>query len=75
MDAESRSKRQQDDGPGIAPTDRDRVLEPFYRPPQSSGNGSGLGLAIAKEIATLHGARLEIGDHIPTGTRVEIVFG
>lgn len=65
----------EDDGPGIAVTERSRVLEPFYRMPQSIGNGCGLGLTIAREIAARHGACLKIGDHAPTGTRVEIMFG
>jgi two-component system sensor histidine kinase TctE len=65
----------QDDGPGIALTERDRVLDPFYRTPKSSGDGCGLGLAIAREIAARHGARLLIMDHLPRGTRVEVIFG
>ena len=64
-----------DDGPGIPASDRERVLEPFYRAPQSGGNGCGLGLAIAQEIAKRHGAHLRIGNHVPGGTRVEVVFG
>src|SRR4029077_6231398 len=65
----------QDDGPGIALAERERVLDPFYRTPKSSGDGCGLGLAIAREIAARHGARLFIMDHMPRGTRVEVVFG
>jgi len=65
----------QDDGPGIAATERERVLDPFYRTPRSGGDGCGLGLAIAREIAARHGARLFIMDHAPRGTRVEVVFG
>jgi two-component system sensor histidine kinase TctE len=64
-----------DDGPGIAASERERVLEPFYRAPQSAGDGCGLGLAIASEIAARHGARLNIEKHTPAGTRVEVVFG
>ena len=51
----------EDTGPGIAPAERERVLERFYRPPASKGTGSGLGLAIASEIAKRHGARLTLG--------------
>jgi two-component system, OmpR family, sensor histidine kinase TctE len=65
----------EDDGPGIALAERARVQDPFYRAPQSNGEGSGLGLAIAREIAARHGARLDIGDHAPRGTRIEVVFG
>jgi two-component system sensor histidine kinase TctE len=65
----------EDDGPGISMAERERVLDPFYRMPHSKGEGCGLGLAIAREIAARHGAHLEIGDHAPHGTRIEIVFG
>lgn len=64
----------QDNGPGIASTERTRVLDPFYRPPTSTGNGSGLGLTIAREIAARHGARIEIAGCTPRGTRIDVVF-
>ncbi|MCX7962208.1 MAG: sensor histidine kinase N-terminal domain-containing protein [Burkholderiales bacterium] len=51
----------EDDGPGIAPAERERVLERFYRIPGTPGEGSGLGLAIVREIAQAHGAALEVG--------------
>lgn len=50
----------EDDGPGIAPGERQRVLERFYRVPGSVGEGNGLGLAIAKEIARVHQSFLRI---------------
>jgi two-component system sensor histidine kinase TctE len=40
-----------DTGPGIAPEERERVFERFYRPVGTEGEGSGLGLAIVREIA------------------------
>ena len=46
----------QDDGPGIAPDERAKVLERFYRVQGSSVEGNGLGLAIADEIARVHKA-------------------
>ncbi|MGH8686945.1 MAG: sensor histidine kinase [Burkholderiales bacterium] len=52
----------EDDGPGIAPGERVRVLDRFYRAPGTAGTGSGLGLAIVREIASAHGALLEIGE-------------
>jgi two-component system sensor histidine kinase TctE len=69
----------EDDGPGIPPAERARVLERFYRMPGTAGTGSGLGLAIVREIAAAHGASLEIGEGAPGGTagkgcRVEIKF-
>ena len=63
----------EDDGPGIAPGERERVLEPFYRPTGSPGDGSGLGLAIVKEIAIGHGAPLRLGPGSGgIGLRVEL---
>ena len=65
----------EDDGPGIAPQERARVLERFYRVPGTPGTGSGLGLAIVREIALGHGASIAITD-APTarGCRVAITF-
>lgn len=64
-----------DDGPGIDAAERERVLDPFYRSPSSSGDGCGLGLTIAHEIAARHGARLTIGGAAQRGTCVDVVFG
>jgi two-component system OmpR family sensor kinase len=51
-----------DNGPGIAPKEREHVFDRFYRVAGTSVPGSGLGLAIVKGIAGLHGARVELGD-------------
>ena len=65
----------EDTGPGIAPAERSRVLERFYRIPGTGGDGSGLGLAIVKEITDRHGGAVEIGAREPDGgTRVSVTF-
>src|SRR2546426_177343 len=65
----------EDDGSGIPPQERERVLERFYRVPGTTGTGSGLGLAIVREIAAGHGAALEISHGIGgRGCRVAITF-
>jgi two-component system OmpR family sensor kinase len=51
-----------DNGPGIAPEERERVFDRFYRKPGTHSPGSGLGLAIVKAIATAHGATVELGE-------------
>ena len=56
----------EDTGPGIAPEERERVFERFYRVSGSASGGSGLGLAIVHEIASLHGGQVSITD-VPMG--------
>ncbi len=54
-----------DEGPGIAPQDRERVFEWFFQAERAHGGrikGSGLGLAIARELAAAHGGTVEILD-------------
>jgi two-component system sensor histidine kinase TctE len=66
----------EDDGPGIAEAELDKVFERFYRPANSPGEGCGLGLAIIKEIADLHHAQIKLKCiDKKGGLRVEIVFG
>ena len=65
----------EDSGPGIPESDRHRVLQRFYRLPNSPGHGSGLGLAIVDEIARLYDGRLTISaGSNGRGTRVLIEF-
>jgi signal transduction histidine kinase len=61
-----------DDGPGIAPADRARVLGRFERGGASAG--SGLGLAIAHQVALAHGGAISIDDAPSGGARVVISF-
>lgn len=49
-----------DSGPGIAPAERLRVFDPFYRVLGSDQSGSGLGLSIVKAIADRLGATIEL---------------
>ena len=57
-----------DNGPGIAPHERERVFDRFHRGVSAStgggATGSGLGLSIVKRIADAHGATitLDAGD-------------
>lgn len=55
-----RSVAVHDGGPGIAPAERARVFERFYRSPDAAAGGSGLGLTIAQAIAERHGATLQL---------------
>lgn len=52
-----------DAGPGVAPADRDRVFEPFYRgerQPSEGTRGTGIGLSIVHEYIAAHGGRIEL---------------
>lgn len=63
-----------DEGPGLSPSDRERVFEPFVRG-SSAGTveGSGLGLALVRRIAAAHGG-LARAIAAGAGTRFEIVL-
>jgi two-component system sensor histidine kinase TctE len=53
----------EDTGPGIAAAERAHVFERFYRILDHSAPGSGLGLAIVREIASQHGADIDLFDN------------
>lgn len=63
-DAERVRIEVEDTGPGIAPAERPKVIERFYRILGREGDGSGLGLAIVREIATMHEGSLTLDDHV-----------
>lgn len=54
-----------DSGPGIAPHERARVFDPFYRLQGNEQIGSGLGLSIVRTIADRMGAEVRL-DHVDT---------
>jgi two-component system, OmpR family, sensor kinase ParS len=66
-----------DDGPGIPPEERERLLEPFTRVDASRARdmgGVGLGLAIVKSVAEWHGGHVHVGDSPLGGARVSITW-
>jgi signal transduction histidine kinase len=59
-----------DNGPGIADSEKSKVVERFYRGDSSRGTpGVGLGLSLVQAVAKLHGSALELSDLNP-GLRV-----
>lgn len=54
-----------DDGPGVAPDDRPRIFDRFYRADAARNrhsSGTGLGLAIAVTVAEAHGGTIRLLD-------------
>lgn len=60
-----------DSGPGIAPEERSRVFERFYRGSTATASGSGLGLTIVKEICERHGIEVTL-DSGPGGQGLSV---
>ena len=54
-----------DRGPGVPPSERERIFEPFYRLPGASERegGVGLGLALVRSIAQRHEGEVRCVDH------------
>ncbi len=66
--------RVDDNGPGIAEDDRERIFERFYRAPGSTSAGTGLGLTIVRAIARQHGGEAHAGPATLGGARLEVRF-
>lgn len=68
----------EDDGPGIRPEERDKVLEPFYRSDAArtlgEDSGFGLGLSIARAVAEAHRGELSLLDRAGGGLEARITW-
>jgi len=65
----------EDDGPGIAEAQWEKIFEPFAQldnAQRNAGNGHGLGLAIAKQIALWHKGDISISHSRLGGAKFEI---
>ena len=60
-----------DNGPGIAESDRDRVFQPFFT---TRSRGTGLGLAVVQKIVVTHNGRVSVGRSTMGGASIEILF-
>lgn len=65
-----------DDGPGVAPEDRQRIFEPFYTSRAArrgdKRQGTGLGLSVSYGIVTAHGGSIEVDERPGGGARFTI---
>jgi len=60
-----------DNGPGIAPTLRERVFRPFFT---SKRNGTGLGLALVQKIVVFHNGRVVVATSPLGGAALQITL-
>lgn len=67
--------RVEDEGPGVAAAQRERIFDRFVRinRPGNEDKGSGLGLAICRSIVELHGGRI-FAEPGPGGCGLSMVF-
>jgi two-component system sensor histidine kinase GlrK len=67
-----------DDGPGIAPSDRAQVFDPFYQGQNSAAglvNGTGIGLSVVREYVAAHGGSVEVvEDACSTGAHIRVAL-
>ncbi len=66
-----------DDGPGIPPSERDAMFEPFSRLEASRNRatgGAGLGLAIVRTLVESHGGTVAITDAPTGGARITVTL-
>jgi signal transduction histidine kinase len=64
-----------DDGPGVADGERERIFEPFVRAPGTTAPGSGLGLALVSQQVRAHGAEISVERSPMGGARFCVRFG
>ena len=66
-----------DTGPGIAPTERERIFDRFYRLDASrtaATGGSGLGLAIVRSLVSAHGGTITVDERPGGGARFTVAL-
>ena len=64
----------EDDGPGVPPAERQRVIRRFARGRGTTAGGSGLGLAIVEAEARRHGGALTLAASELGGLRVRVTI-
>ena len=74
MDAGVPTLQVDDAGPGIAPEERERVFDRFYRRASDDAAGTGLGLAIVRSVAARHNASVVLAASPLGGLRATVRF-
>jgi two-component system sensor histidine kinase SenX3 len=66
-----------DQGPGIPPEELDNIFKKYYRlsrPEAKATPGTGLGLYIVKQIAELHGGRVDVVSNPGSGSTFRLLL-
>jgi signal transduction histidine kinase len=64
-----------DEGPGVAPDDRERIWRPFTRGSKTLANGgSGIGLTIVREVAGAYGGTAHVESSASGGARFVVTL-
>jgi len=61
----------EDSGPGIDPSNVDKVFDPFFT---TKPRGMGLGLAVSRSIVQAHGGKLTVANGNSKGAIVQIAI-
>lgn len=66
-----------DDGPGIPDDAKKHLFDLFYTAGQGKADcqrGLGLGLHLCQSIVAMHGGKIDVLDHMPTGTTFQFTL-
>ncbi len=61
-----------DNGPGIPPTERERIFQPFHRLASADAEGAGLGLALVHELVTVAGGSVAVAEAAGGGASFDL---
>ncbi|MDD4991739.1 MAG: two-component regulator propeller domain-containing protein [Paludibacter sp.] len=64
----------QDNGNGIADSEKEKVFDPFYQIPGSSKQGTGIGLSLVKSIVEGHKGKVTVSDSPNSGATFCLVL-
>jgi signal transduction histidine kinase len=63
-----------DEGPGVAPAERELIFQRFWRRDRRRAGSAGLGLSIVKRIADAHAAAITVEDRPARGAQFSLTF-